>query len=130
VESFLVGNVLDQPPQWLSQRDAPRVFKVMQDSAHRLGKEKHGTREIEGVIAPAAFAAQAFDDGRRHPALRAKRTRDAFKPGPAVRTGNGPPPLQDSGAAENTQLGKSQVQERVDHGTSPSTQRAELLYFE
>ena len=94
----------------------------------RVGKEKQGSSQIEGVIAAAATSAEAFNDGGRHAALRAERSRNGLQFRPAVRAGRRPLAFKDSGIAKDTRLRKKQIQDRVDHGNLSSTQRAKSIY--
>jgi hypothetical protein len=117
-------------PEGSREGDARGILQVMDDATHRIVEEIKRTGEVEGMVAAPAGAAPRLDRRRRHAALKAKGLRDGLEFRPAFRASDGPPPLADNSAAENTRLRKKEIQDRVDHANLSSTQRAKLIYFE
>ena len=101
-------------PQRIRQRYAIGIFQMVDDVAKRAGEEQGRSRELEGVVVPAAVAAKTFDRGRRFAALRTERRLERDESRPALRAGGAPSALQYFRAAYDTLNGEQEIEDGVE----------------
>ena len=93
-EWFSLEASFQNVPQRLRQRYTIGIFQMMDDFAKRVGEEQGRSREVEGILVPAAVAAKTFDCGRRFAALQAERRLERDESRPALRASGAPSALQ------------------------------------